>query len=244
MQSVSDSSILLSVIIPAYNEHDRILPTLKHALDFLSDQSYESEIIVVSDGSSDNTVQVVQGFTSSGRVRITALEYHPNRGKGYAVRYGMLRAKGRILMFMDADYAVPMEYCKNGLAMIARGFDVAIASRAVCGAKIKAHQNILRKLSAKIYTSVQNLYLGIKFPDTQCGFKFFTRQAARSLFSKQKLNSVIFDPEILWLAKKEELRVVQFPVQWRHVADSRIQYDSLRKSIFVFRELFRIKQLH
>ena len=176
--------------------------------------------------------------------RVIALEYHPNRGKGYAVRYGMLRGAGRILMFMDADYAVPMEHCKQGLATIEQGFDVAIASRAVCGARIKEQQNLLRKFSAKIYTAIQNLFLGINFPDTQCGFKFFTHQAAQDLFRQQKLDSVIFDPEILWLAQREGYRIAQFPVQWRHVADSRIQYDSLRKAIFVFRELFRIKRVH
>jgi dolichyl-phosphate beta-glucosyltransferase len=147
-------------------------------------------------------------------------------------------------MFMDADYAVPMEYCERGLAMIGQGFDIAIASRAIKGAQIRQHQNSLRKLSAKTYTFIQNTYLGIHFPDTQCGFKFFTRRSAQSLFSLQKLDSVIFDPEILWLARKKGFRVGQFPVQWRHVADSRIQYDNLRKSLFVFRELFRIKQLH
>jgi dolichyl-phosphate beta-glucosyltransferase len=244
MQIISDSSPFLSLIIPAYNEHDRILPTLEHTLAFLKGQTYQSEIIVVSDGSSDNTAQVAKSFPSNAKVRIAALEYHPNRGKGYAVRYGMLRAEGQIVMFMDADYAVPIEYCKRGLAMIDRGFDIAIASRAIYGAHIKEHQNLLRKFSARIYTLIQNTYLRINFADTQCGFKFFTRQAAQKLFRQQKLDSVIFDPEILWLAQKEGYRVGQFPVQWRHVADSRIQYDNLRKSIFVFRELFRIKQLH
>jgi dolichyl-phosphate beta-glucosyltransferase len=244
MQIKMDSHPFLSVVIPAYNEQDRILPTLENTLAYLRKQDYTSEIMVVSDGSRDDTARVAQSFKSSGQVRIQALEYHPNRGKGYAVRYGMLRGNGRILMFMDADYAVPMEYCGHGLAMIHRGYDIAIASRAIEGADIQQHQNLFRKLSAKIYTFIQNIYLGIHFPDTQCGFKFFTRRAARSLFSRQKLDSVIFDPEILWLARKKGFRVGQFPVQWRHVADSRIQYDNLRKSLFVFRELFRIKQLH
>lgn len=244
MQSKTDSYPFLSVIVPAYNEQDRILPTLENTLAYLGDQSYPSEIIVVSDGSRDDTARVAQSFQSSGHVSVQALEYHPNRGKGYAVRYGMLRGRGRIMMFMDADYAVPMEYCVRGLEMIDQGFDIAIASRAVEGAEIQQHQNSLRKLSAKIYTFIQNIYLGIHYPDTQCGFKFFTHRAARTLFGLQKLDSVIFDPEILWLARKKGYRVGQFPVQWRHVADSRIQYDNLRKSLFVFRELFRIKQLH
>jgi dolichyl-phosphate beta-glucosyltransferase len=239
-----DSSPLLSVVIPAYNEEDRILPTLENTLAYLREQPYKSEIIVVSDGSKDDTAQVARNFNAPAHVHVHALEYHPNRGKGYAVRYGMLRGRGRVVMFMDADYAVPIEYCARGLAMIDQGFDVAIASRAIAGAEIEQHQNIFRKLSAKVYTLIQNIYLGIHYPDTQCGFKFFTSQAAQSLFGRQKLDSVIFDPEILWLARRQGLRVGQFPVQWRHVADSRIQYDNLRKSLFVFQELLRIKQLH
>lgn len=238
------STPFLSVIIPAYNEQDRIVPTLEHTITYLKDRSYASEIIVVSDGSRDNTAKVAQSFETRGSVRIRALEYHPNHGKGYAVRYGMLRGQGRIVMFMDADYAVPMDYCEHGLELIARGYDIAIASRAISGAKIQEHQNIFRKASAKIYTFLQNLYLGIQYPDTQCGFKFFTQEAAQNLFSRQKLDSVIFDPEILWLAHKQGYRVGQFPVQWRHVADSRIQYDSIQKSLFVFQELIRIKRLH
>lgn len=239
-----DSKLLLSVVIPAYNEHDRIVPTLKHTIEYLEKQNYSSEIIVVSDGSSDNTAQVAQGFQAPSHIKIMALEYHPNRGKGYAVRYGMLRADAPIVMFMDADYAVPMEYCQKGIDLIKSGHDVAIASRALSGATIESHQNFFRELSAKLYTFIQNRYLGISYPDTQCGFKFFTRMAAKELFGKQKLHSVIFDPEILWLAKKAGYQVAQFPVKWRHVADSRIQYDNIKKSLFVFQELIRIRRIH
>ncbi len=239
-----DTPPLLSVVIPAYNEHDRIVPTLKHTIDYLEERSYTSEVIVVSDGSSDNTAQVAEQFAAQTNIDLRVLEYHPNRGKGYAVRYGMLRSNGRIAMFMDADYAVPMAHCKKGLELIEAGNDIAIASRAVSGAQIQTHQNLLRKLSAKIYTFIQNSYLGISYPDTQCGFKFFSQEAARALFGQQKLNSVIFDPEILWLAKRAGYTVAQFPVAWRHVADSRIQYDNLQKSIFVFQEMLRIPRIH
>ncbi len=235
---------LLSVIIPAYNEHDRIVPTLNNTIAFLEEQSYSSEVIVVSDGSSDSTLQVAKNVTAPSKILVRALEYHPNRGKGYAVRYGMLRSKGHIVMFMDADYAVPMAYCQEGIALIEKGYDIAIASRAISGAKVQEHQNIFRKISAKIYTFIQNHYLGMTYPDTQCGFKFFTQDAAQSLFRQQKLDSVIFDPEILWLAKKADYKVAQFGVEWRHVADSRIQYDSIQKSLFVFQELLRIRRIH
>lgn len=234
----------LSIVIPAYNEEDRIVRTLESTLAYLNRQDFESEILVVSDGSRDNTVRVASGFDPGEKASIKALEYHPNRGKGYAVRYGMLRAAGDIVMFMDADYAVPIEDVEKGLCLIEAGYDIAIGSRAVAGARVSAHQNFFRELSAQIYTLVQTCYLGIRYPDTQCGFKLFTRKAAQRLFSEQRLNSVIFDPEILWLAKRNGFTVAQFPVTWRHVEDSRIQYDSLRKSLFVFEELFRIRGLH
>jgi glycosyltransferase involved in cell wall biosynthesis len=236
--------IELSIVIPAYNEEDRIVPTLRHTLAYLETRPYRSQVLVVSDGSSDGTIAVVKNMPTNPKVRLDALEYHPNRGKGYAVQYGMLQGLGRICMFMDADYAVPIEYCEQGMALIASGHDIAIASRAMDGSDVKLHQNLARHMSAKIYTLIQNRYLHMDFPDTQCGFKLFTRAAAKNLFSRQKLNSVIFDPEILWLAQKAKYAIAQFPVQWTHIEGSRIQYDNLKKSIYVFQELLRIKGLH
>ena len=234
----------LSIIIPAYNEEDRIIHTLNTSLAFLNQQNFNSEIIVVSDGSTDNTRSVVEGFDAGGKVALQVIEYHPNRGKGYAVRTGMLAGNGEMILFMDADYAVPIEEITKGIDLLESGFDVAMGSRALSGSVVADHQNFFRELSAKLYTLIQMAYLGIFYKDTQCGFKIFTKPAAQRLFSRQKLNSVIFDPEILWLAKKAGFRVAEFPVSWRHVGNSRIQYDSLRKSLFVFQELFRIRKLH
>jgi glycosyltransferase involved in cell wall biosynthesis len=236
--------MMLSIVIPAYNEHDRIVETLTQTRFYLNHQNYVSEILVVSDGSTDNTRQVVEAFESTDRVKIRMLEYHPNRGKGFAVKYGMTRADGDVILFMDADYAVPISDVEKGLKLIQSGYDVAMGSRAVKGAQVQAHQNFFREMSAEFYTFIQTLYLGIRYPDTQCGFKLFTRSSAQLLFGLQKLNSVIFDPEILWLAKRNHVKVAEFPVAWRHVENSRIQYDSLKKSLFVFQELFRIRKLH
>lgn len=234
----------LSIVIPAYNEEDRIVRTIEHTLSYLKHQPYASEVLVVSDGSTDGTKAVAESFNAGNHAILKALEYHPNRGKGYAVRYGMLKGNGDFILFMDADYSVPIEEIEKGFRLLEAGYDIAIASRAVSGSRVDHHQNLFRELSARVYTFVQSQYLGIYYKDTQCGFKIFTKKAAHSLFARQKLDSVIFDPEILWLAGELGYRVAEFPVRWRHVEDSRIQYDSLKKSVFVFQELFRIKKLH
>jgi glycosyltransferase involved in cell wall biosynthesis len=234
----------LSIIIPAYNEADRIVATLTQTLAYFEKQKLKTEIVVVSDGSSDSTEAVVKRFATGAHITLRALAYQPNRGKGYAVRYGMLQARGEQVMFMDADYSVEIHEVEKGLALLARGYDIAIASRTLAGSVIEAHQNLVREFSARTYTLIQRLYLGLRYKDTQCGFKLFRRPAARDLFARQKLDSVIFDPEILWLALRHGYRIAEFPVKWRHVEDSRIQYDNWRKSLFVFQELFRIRRLH
>lgn len=237
-------NIRLSVVVPAYNEEDRLVKTLRETISYLNDRDYRSEVIVVSDGSTDGTGDVVRRIDPGVQATVRLLAYFPNRGKGYAVRYGMIRALGDIVMFMDADYSVEMKEVEKGLALLETGADIAIASRAVAGATVTQHQNTARELSAKLYTFIQNRHLGIRFKDTQCGFKLFKRAAALDLFARQRLHSVIFDPEILWLGTIRGYRIAEFPVAWHHMENSRIQYDSFRKSLFVFQELFRIKKLH
>lgn len=234
----------LSIIIPAYNEEDRIIQTLDETLAYLRTQGYSSEVLVISDGSKDGTCNVVQNFAAPPNVHVDCLEYHPNRGKGYALRYGMCKGQAEVVMFMDADYSVPIEAVEDGLSLLNSGCDIAIASRAISGSVVKHHQNRAREFSARLYTFIQNHYLGLSYADTQCGFKLFTRKAAHTLFGLQRLDSVIFDPEILFLAKRHNFKVGEFAVHWTHQEDSRIQYDSLRKSLFVFQELFRIRTLH
>ena len=234
----------LSVVIPAYNEEDRIVIALEKTLAFLDSRDYPGEVVVVSDGSRDRTVSVARSYEGRFRTVVRVLEYFPNRGKGYAVAYGMLRAEGSRILFMDADYAVPIEDIEKAHKALDEDFDIAIGSRSVTGATVLSPQNLPRRLSGKLYTLIQNVYLGMNYPDTQCGFKMFTNKAAKRLFALQKLDSVIFDAEILWLAKVHGFSAAQFPVKWTHVENSRIQYDSLKKSLFIFEELFRIRKLH
>ena len=236
----------LSIIIPAYNESGRIVQTLENTISYLNKQDYESEIIVVSDGSTDTTKSVVENVFHSGeKISLKVFGYHPNRGKGYAVRYGMLRGSGERVMFMDADYSVPISEVEKGMSLLEEsGADIAIGSRVISGSKIIVHQKFSREISAKFYTLIQNLYLGISYKDTQCGFQILRAPVAKMLFQNQKLDSVIFDPEILWLAKLYGFKVAEFPVEWHHAEGSRVVYDSLIKSLFVFQELFRVKKLH
>ena len=232
----------LSIVIPAYNEAPRLGGALEPTIAYLKAQAYASEILVVSDGSRDETRAVSEGFRSTFP-NLRVLEYFPNRGKGYAVRTGMLAARGRRVLFMDADYAVPIRHVETALGLLDGGCDVAIGSRGTPGAHLRNRQSALREFASRVYRRVQNRWLKVDFVDTQCGFKMYTREAVQTLFPQQKLNSVIFDGELLFLAQRAGLKVGEFAVEWNHHPDSRLTYN-LRKSLRIFADLFRIRWLH
>ena len=237
-----DSACHLSIVIPAYNEGDRIRKALGPTIDYLKGQSYASEILVVSDGSRDNTRAVAEEYAAAFP-NLRVIEYFPNRGKGHAVRTGMLAAQGNRILFMDADYAVPIRYVADAFRVLEAGNDVAIGSRGAAGGHMTKRQSPLRELASRVYTAVQNRWIKVDFVDTQCGFKMYTRAAARLLFEQQKLSSVIFDGELLFLAQRAGLKVGEFGVEWEHQPDSRITYN-LRKSLQIFWELFKVRWLH
>lgn len=234
--------IRLSIVIPAYNEATRIGETLGPTLAYLKAQPYASEILVVSDGSRDETRAVAESFQASFP-NLKVLEYFPNRGKGHAVRTGMLAAQGERVLFMDADYSVPIRYVEPAFAVLDAGCEVAIGSRGATGAHMTNRQSALREFASRVYTAVQNRWIKVDFVDTQCGFKMYTRKAVQVLFPQQKLDSVIFDGELFFLAQRAGLKVGEFPVEWNHHPDSRITYN-LRKSLQIFWELFKIRWLH
>ena len=235
----------LSVVIPCYNEENRLPRTLKEAVKYLSNRPSNSEIIVVSDGSKDNTKEVAGALFQNLPANVTGrvIEYVPNQGKGRAVKVGMLAAQGERVLFMDADYAVPMEYLVNAERLLDAGCDIAIGSRALEETKLVERQSFIRERMSKLFGWIQRNYLGLKLLDTQCGFKLFTREASDAIFSKVKLTSVIFDGEMLWLAKRMGYSVREFPVQWTHDQDSRITYSPMR-ALKVFGDMLRIPFLH
>jgi len=243
---MSDTLYDYSIVIPCYNEEDRLPRTLRETIRYAEfQQPKRYEIIVVSDGSKDRTRQVAESMFTVLPANITArvIEYTPNRGKGQAVKVGMSAAQGDKVLFMDADYAVPIEAIESASALLDNGVAIAIGSRALEDTQLHARQSFLRERFAKLFGLVQRNYLGLRLMDTQCGFKLFTKESAHAIFSKLQLSSVIFDGEALWLAKKLGYKVQEFPVEWTHDQDTRIAYTP-KKAVMVILDMFKIPLLH
>jgi dolichyl-phosphate beta-glucosyltransferase len=235
----------LSIVIPCFNEARRLPRTLARTFAFLASKPGHHEVIVIDDGSTDSTIEeTANAFRAlPENVQCKWFGYAPNEGKGKAVRIGMRQAAGKRILFMDADYSVPLEDLGRAETLLEQGYDIAIGSRAIEHTKIVEHQSFLRERIAKVFGLVQRNYLGLKLKDTQCGFKLFTRESARKIFGEVKLNSVIFDGEALWLAKRMNYKVAEFPVEWTHDPDTRLSYNFAR-SLKVFRDMMSIPLMH
>lgn len=235
----------LSIVIPCYNEANRLPRTLRESVRFCSKRDGSCEIVVVSDGSKDDTKEVAGAALQNLPPNVTGrvIEYTPNQGKGKAVKVGMLAATGERILFMDADYAVPLEDLTTAEQLLDAGCDIAIGSRALEDTKLVERQSFVRERMSKLFGWIQRNYLGLKLLDTQCGFKLFTKKSAHDIFSRVKLTSVIFDGELLWMAKRLGYTVREFPVQWTHDPDSRITYSPMR-ALKVFGDMARIPFIH
>jgi dolichyl-phosphate beta-glucosyltransferase len=232
----------LSIVIPAYNEEKRLPQTLRQVLDWLARGTFSfREVIVVDDGSRDGTSGVVQEFTkASGCLRL--VKNPGNRGKGYAVRNGMLEAKGDWILYTDADLSTPItEIDKLCRAAAEQGAAVAIGSRAVDRSLVEVHQPALRELSGRAFNLVMRAVTGLPFRDTQCGFKLFRADAARQIFSRQKQEGFSFDVEDLVIAKKLGMRAVEVPVRWANVEGTKVR---LSQGMMSFVDLVKIRMDH
>lgn len=231
---------VLSVIIPAYNEENRISRTLDSTLTYLQKQPYTWEVIVVDDGSSDETLSVVESrCRQNPDVRL--ISYRPNAGKGKAVRTGILASFGQYVLFMDADLSTPISEIEWGLPWVQQhGYDIAIGSRGMGESDVQVHQPLYREISAWIFKWLYRSIVGIWFiKDTQCGFKFFKGDIARWLFSHQRIDGYMFDIETLYIAHHVGLSIKEFPVAWVNDIDSRLRlfYDTMR----MFKHLLSIR---
>jgi dolichyl-phosphate beta-glucosyltransferase len=227
-----------SIVIPAYNEGARIRATLERVLAHMQRHGWEAEVLVVNDGSTDDTVQIVQSYAAQNPV-LRLLENPGNRGKGYSVRNGVLHASGEVILFSDADLSSPIEEADKLFAALAAGADVAIGSRWLRAELQTQRQPLHRQLFGRIFNLALRVILGLRYRDTQCGFKAFTQRAAQSIFPLQHIERWGFDPEILYLARRFGYRVEEVPVQWAHREGTRI--NPLRDGIRMFFEMLKIR---
>jgi len=230
--------IAYSIVIPAYNEGARLGATLEKVLDYLHAQGWNAEVIVVDDGSRDNTADLVRGFAEKEPI-LRLVENPGNRGKGYAVRNGMRNARGKVVVFSDADLSSPIEEMPKLLAALASGADITIGSRWLRAELQTRRQSPHRQLFGRVFNLLLRIILGLRFKDTQCGFKAFTRQASQTILPLQRIERWGFDPEILFLARKFGFRVEEVAVLWGHSGDTRIHpvVDGAR----MFWEMLRIR---
>ena len=212
-----------SIVIPAYNEAGRIPATLRSVVDCVRQQGWSAEVIVVDDGSTDATAQVVRAFAAAAP-EVRLLQNPGNHGKGYSVRSGMTQALGEVVMFTDADLSAPIEEAERLFAAIATGADIAIGSRWLESGRQTHRQPFYRQFFGRCFNAVTLLVMGLEFADTQCGFKAFTREAAQTVFQLQTIERWGFDPEILFIALKRGYRIVEVPVSWAHDARTRMSY--------------------
>lgn len=227
----------ISIVIPSYNEELRLPATLERIADYLPSLGGEVEILVVDDGSKDRTAEVAESFRKRYPY-VRVISNGVNRGKGFSVRRGMLEARGRTVLFTDADLSAPIEEAPKLLEAL-KTYDVAIGSRALDRSLITVHESRFREFAGIVFNTIVRLILRLPFVDTQCGFKAFRRERCQILFEQQRIERFGFDPELLYLARHHGLRTVEIPVRWGHSPATKV--NMLRDSIQMFFDIFTIR---
>lgn len=213
----------LSIVIPAYNEGARIEHALDRVLTCVAERHWNAEVLVVDDGSTDNTTDIVHHWMHT-HPNLHLIHNDGNRGKGFSVRNGLLQAQGETVMFTDADLSSPIEEAERLFAALNAGADVAIGSRWLEKQRQTIHQPLYRRFFGRCFNWVTRKLMGLPYKDTQCGFKAFKRDAAQVIFRLQTIERWGFDPEILFIARKLGYTIVEVPVTWGHDERSRISY--------------------
>ena len=226
----------LSIVIPAFNEEARIGPTLDKVAEYLADQAYSSEVLVVDDGSSDATSEIVNERARS--LNGVSLERIAHGGKGWAVKQGMLAASGSFRFMCDADLAMPIGQLASFIDRMEEGHDIVIGSRQMAGAR-RFGEPLARHARGRIFNWFVRLAAVGGYTDTQCGFKCFRAEAAERLFGLQKTRGLGFDVELLYLARKLRLRVVENPIDWYHNRDSKVR--GAADSLSMIRDTLRVR---
>ena len=227
-----------SIVIPAYNESARIGRAMQEVLSCVRQRGWSAELVIVDDGSSDGTAEQVASFAAD-HPEVTLLRNPGNRGKGYSVRNGLLSAHGDVVMFTDADLSAPICEAQLLFDAIEAGADIAIGSRWLQRSRQTDRQPLYRQFFGRCFNLVTRAIMGLPFADTQCGFKAFRRDAAQLVLPLQTIERWGFDPEILFIALRRGLRIVEVPVTWGHDERSRISY--LRDGLQMLAEIATIR---
>jgi glycosyltransferase involved in cell wall biosynthesis len=227
----------VSIVVPAFNEAARIGDTIQKIETFRKSVPWNAEVIVVDDGSHDQTGALVAGMNLQG---VRVVRNDPNRGKGFSVKTGVLQSQGEYVLFTDADLSAPIEELDKLLsAAEAKRADVVIGSRALDRSYIEKHQSRGREFGGIVFNVMVQMILGLRIHDTQCGFKLFRRAQTLSLFQKMTITGFGFDPELLFLASRSGLKILEIPVRWSHAEGSKIRF--MRDSVKMFSDLLRIR---
>lgn len=231
----------LSIIVPSYKEGERIGENLLEIEKYLSEKNYSYEVLVVVDGSPDDTAQIARSF--QGQVKnLRVIENSENRGKGYVVRQGLLEAKGEIRLFLDADGSTSIKHLDTFIPEFKKGNDIVIGSRDIAGAYIQVHQPKYRELMGDMGNWLIRIVLGLwRYPDTQCGFKMLNAKAAQEVASRMVIDRFGFDFELIILAKKLGFKIKQMPVRWLNEEGSTVGLTGPNGFIQVLIDLFKTK---
>jgi dolichyl-phosphate beta-glucosyltransferase len=236
---MTSSRLELSIIVPAFNEERRLSKSLGRIQTYIASRHIRAEVLVVDDGSTDDTAKVVE-HAQAHFPELQLISNGRNCGKGFSVRHGMLKAKGEIAMFTDADLSAPIEEADKLLAVLREGaFDGAIGSRAINRALIDIHQSVGREFAGQVYNGIVRWIADLPFQDTQCGFKAFRREKTRVIFEQQRTYGFGFDPEILFLAQQRGLRIAEIPVRWAH--DPATKVNVFLDGLWMLRDLLVIR---
>ncbi len=221
--------VYLSIVIPVYNEAQRISPTLDKLIAYLSGQTWSREIVLVDDGSSDGGIALAQRKLD-GLEDCRIISYGTNRGKGYALKQGMVASRGRFVLFTDADLSTPIDELDKILPWFDQGFDIVQGSRKMPGAAVERHQPWLRENMGKVFTALSNLIARVDVRDVTCGFKCYRGEVAHDLYARQKLFDWSFDAEIIYIARRSHYKLKEVPVRWYDERGTKVHLikDSVR----------------
>ena len=234
----------LSIIIPALNEDAKIAQDIQAAIDFISKQNFTGEIIVVDDGSTDNTSQIAKQSVPPAGIELKVITFKHNKGKGAAVKAGFLESKGDLVMFADAGSCVPLEDALPGFDMINAGLcQIAHASRRHPETVINRAQTFFRRMTSLAFRKFAHILIGVprNLSDTQCGFKIYKGAVAHKLYADLKTEGFVFDIEVVLRAKKAGYSIKEFPIHWTMDPDTRI--SASRNSLEILKEMFKIKKI-